>query len=437
MKKMNGFNQETMLNVEIKKKLEGNSVPVEFSADIARLTETDFEVALRADRRDLRKLVVMTIDSESCQDMDDAVNLEITETGYTLGVHIADVTAYVLPGSPLDREALSRGTSVYLPGLTIPMLPPVLTNDLCSLVPGKDRNTISILINLDKDANVIDYSITKGLIKSRIKGVYSEINSLFKGTAAASVQRKYAEVTEKLLQMKALSELLRAKRAARGANIQNNSEPKITLEGGRIIVSPEKNEAAEILIEEFMVLANRLVAEFMLANKLPCIFRTQRAKKTRACYMPIVSNHAELALDAYCHFTSPIRRYPDLLVHRVLGYYLGGSAPQEIAALIGEENLQDASDICTKRSRREADIELAIRKYCYARYFSWRRSDQFRGQITSVDRKDRALIRLDDFNLIAIGSAAIKKYMGQWVLFKINIDDRNCLRAHSIVLEAA
>ena len=159
MKKMNGFSQEAFLNAEINKQLEEHNVPVEFPARLAGLSEKDFEVEFRQDRKDFRDLSVMTIDAADCKDMDDAVILEVTSSGYILGVHIADVTAYVLPHSDLDQEALIRGTSLYLPGLTIPMLPKVLTNDLCSLVPGKDRNTISVLINLDKDANVTNYSV--------------------------------------------------------------------------------------------------------------------------------------------------------------------------------------------------------------------------------------------------------------------------------------
>lgn len=438
MKKMNGFSQETFLNAEINKQLKEHNVSVEFPARLAGLSEQDFEIEFRQDRKDFRDLSVMTIDAADCKDMDDAVSLEVTSSGYILGVHIADVTAYVLPHSDLDQEALSRGTSLYLPGLTIPMLPQVLTNNLCSLVPGKDRNTISVLINLDKDANVTGYSVTKGVIRSRIKGVYSEINSLFEGKASASVKRRYAAMQEMLLQLKILSEQLREKRMADGANIQNNSVPKISIENGRIMVRPEINKAAEIMVEEFMVLANRLVAEYMIANRLPCIFRTQRIKNTRASYMAVVNNHAELALDTYCHFTSPIRRYPDLLVHRALGYYLAGLSAVEIAALMDQEAMNEVSEISTKRSRRAADIEYSIRRYCYARYFSWHKREQFHGQVTSGDNtKGQTLIRLDRYNLLVIGNEAIREYQGQRVSFYIDIDNRSCLRAHDIKLEAA
>lgn len=438
MKKMNEFSQAAFLNAEIDKKLEENRVPVEFPAHLAELKAQDFEVEFRPDRRDFRDLPVMTVDSADCKDMDDAVSLEVTSSGYVLGVHIADVTAYVLPGSELDQEALNRGTSIYLPGRTIPMLPQVLTNNLCSLVPGKDRNTISVLINLDQAANVTAYTITKGMIRSRIKGVYSEINSLYEDTASDSVKGKYAAVQEMLLQMKTLSEQLRARRAADGANIQNNSEPKITLKKGRILVRPNVNKAAEIMIEEFMVLANRLVAEYMIANQLPCIFRTQRVKNTRANYMAEVNHHAELALDAYCHFTSPIRRYPDLLVHRALGYRLSGLSTAEIAALMGAEAMNEVSDIATSRGRRAADIEYFIRRYCYAKYFSWHRRELFHGQITDrANCRGKAMIRLDSYNLLVIGTAAIKEYQGQRVSFYIGTDDRNCLMARGIKLEAA
>ncbi|MBP3818184.1 MAG: RNB domain-containing ribonuclease [Butyrivibrio sp.] len=438
MNKMNGSNQEAFLNTEINRQLKEHNVPVMFPAHLAGLSEEDFEIEFRKDRKDFRNLSVMTIDSADCKDMDDAISLEVTSSGYILGVHIADVTAYVLPHSDLDQEALNRGTSIYLPSLTIPMLPEVLTNNLCSLVPGKDRNTISVLINLDMNANVTSYSVTKGVIRSRIKGVYSEINSIFECKASDYVKRRYAVVKEMLTKMKILSELLREKRMAEGANIQTNSVPKITIENSGILVWPKINKSAEIMVEEFMVLTNRLVSEFMIANCLPCIFRTQRIKNTKACYMSVANIHAELALDTYCHFTSPIRRYPDLLVHRALGYYLSGLSSAEIAALMDTETMNEVSEITTKRSRRAADIEYCIRRYCYAMYFSWHKREQFHGQVTGENNPNgQTLIKLDRYNLLVIGNAALKEYQGHRVSFYIDIDNRSYLKAHDIQLEVA
>ena len=438
MKNTYSFSQEAFVNYEIERQLKENNVSVDFPKSLTKLTEQDFAVAYRPDRKDFRELDAFTVDAADCQDMDDAISLEVTETGYVLGVHIADVSAYVQPGSALDEAALNRGTSVYLPGLTIPMLPDILTNNLCSLVPGKDRNTTSILINLNRDAEVLGYTITKGLIRSRVKGVYSEINHLFEGTASDSVKKKYAPMQEKLMQMRSLSKQLRSKRGADGANLENNSKVKITFENGCIQVAPDIHEDAQKMIEEFMVLANRLVAEYMVANKLPCIFRTQPEKDVQAFYMPVVNRHAELALHAYCHFTSPIRRYPDILVHRALGYHLAGYSRAEIISLMDETPLSEMSEVSTKRSRRESNIEKSIDRYCCARYFSQRRDEQFVGKITGMESTwDEAMIRMNDFNLMVIGTTALKEYQGQSVSFTIAVDNKNRLRARNIKLIAA
>ena len=213
---------------------------------------------------------------------------------------------------------------------------------------------------------------------------------------------------------------------------------KITFENGRIKVISDIHEDAQNMIEEFMVLANRLVAEYMVANKLPCIFRTQPEKNVPAYYVPVVSRHAELELNAYCHFTSPIRRYPDVLVHRVLGYHLSGCSREEILLLMEENFLKEMSEVSTKRSRRESTIERGINRYCCARYFSQRKNEQFVGKITSKESaRDEAMIRMDDFNLLVIGTAALKEYQGQSVSFTIDVDNKNRLRARNIKLMAA
>jgi len=272
-----------LVNEEIDRQLRENGVKVDFPAEFYELSEKDFEKTCDSYRTDYRNLNTFTLDCSDCQDMDDALSLEVTDHGYVLGIHIADVSSFVTPYSTLDDDAVERATSIYLPSRTIPMLPPVLTNNLCSLMEGKDRKTMSVMVSLDSDANVIDYKITRATICSRIKGSYDDANALLTGTASAEIAKKYDCISDDIRAMSILAQKLRGQRAAAGANMQNNSVPQIEIADDRVIVTPYTNGEAELMVEEFMILANRLVAELMIAKALPTIFRVQEEKERSGC----------------------------------------------------------------------------------------------------------------------------------------------------------
>lgn len=226
---------------------------------------------------------------------------------YRLGVHIADVSAYVTPGTKLDSVAQDRGTSIYLPHRTIPMLPPVLSDNLCSLNPGVDRNCISVLMSLDTEGNLVDSYIMKSKIQSRIKGTYEDINAILDGKASAYTLHLYEEEYESIHLMDHLAGILRERRRLAGATLNEQREARIQFDNDMVTLETTALGRAEHLIEEFMVLANNMVACYFIEKQLPGIYRTQDIRNSLAKYEPTVSHHAELCLEHYSHFTSPIR----------------------------------------------------------------------------------------------------------------------------------
>lgn len=325
-------------------------------------------------RLDLRDEVIFTIDGADSKDLDDAVSVKRLPDGWKLGVHIADVSHYVRPGSALDREALRRGTSIYFAQTVIPMLPKELSNGICSLNPQEDRFAVSALMTLDENGGFRSCEFHKSVIRSRVKGVYEEINRMFDGGADEEIRHKYAECADALVLMRQLASVLSKRRADRGTVDIESDDCKITVdeEGRAVKVEARKQGEAERMIEEFMLCANEAVASFAVENKMPLVFRVhdspepkkidELAKSLRAAgidarearpgmkpkdfsklwehvaasgkadalstlllramakarYSPDCTGHFGLALDRYCHFTSPIRRYPDLATHRIL-----------------------------------------------------------------------------------------------------------------------
>lgn len=346
------------LETVIADQMRNNNIREAFPPCLENLTESDFTDRTASDRQDFRSLRVFTIDGQGCQDHDDAISVTCTEDGTIIGVHIADVSCFVEQGTALDQEALDRGSSIYFPDRTIPMLPKILTDDLCSLVAGKDRKTLSILIRVDMDCNVIDYSITKGLIRSRVKGVYSEVNHrILSGKADRATREKYDCVLEDIRLLEHISDVLLQRRIAAGAVIQGNSEPDILIREDEICLVPQRRGKAERMIEELMILANRLVVEFMIRNRLPCLYRIQSQGERMAEYRAVVNRHYSLALDAYCHATSPIRRYSDIVVHRIISAFLAqdDALVQRTAAWL-EKNDQEICVWITRRSRRAKNV---------------------------------------------------------------------------------
>lgn len=335
-------------------------------------------------RLDLRDKIIFTIDGADTKDIDDAISFEKLADGYELGVHIADVSHYVTPKSNLDNEAFNRGTSVYYANRVIPMLPKELSNGICSLNPDEDRLAFSAIIQLDNDANIKDYKFAKTVIRSRLKGVYSEINELLEGYNSKELCEKYAEVLEVFPVMSELADKLSAKKRSRGAPELETIESKLVIDEDDVCVGvyPRTRGRSEEMIEDFMLTANECAAKFGLKNELPFVYRIHEnptdekytgfvegltrlgipfnfngtltpadmsaiLKKVEGTDISMVVNnlvlrsmskakystepigHFGLVLEDYAHFTSPIRRYPDLTIHRIMGDFLDGMSAEQ------------------------------------------------------------------------------------------------------------
>ncbi|WP_444641019.1 ribonuclease R [Caproiciproducens sp. R1] len=339
------------------------------------VTEQDLE-----GRLDLRDTSICTIDGADAKDLDDAISVSRTKTGYKLGVHIADVSHYVKEGSAIDAEALERGTSVYFADRVIPMLPKELSNGVCSLNAGEDKLTFSAIIQLDGQGEILSYQFRKSVIRSKVRGVYSEVNELFDKTAGADLRKKYAPVIRSLNAAKELADLLKARSIQNGTVDLDSTESKFTLNGEGVCVNvePRQTGVSEQMIEQLMITANQAAAKLAKANAIPFVYRVHEqpspervenlaqlvgalglnarslkhegdvttadfadimhqaegtpAQKVishqllrtmaKARYDTNPIGHFGLALADYCHFTSPIRRYPDTAIHRILSVML-------------------------------------------------------------------------------------------------------------------
>lgn len=395
-----------------------------FPAELSNLQEKDLKIEECFSRKDFRGEKAFTIDCEDCKDMDDAVSIVKTAKGYRLAVHIADVSAYVPLGSELDQIASYRATSIYLPHLTVPMLPKVLSNGCCSLNPGVSRYTLSVIVHLNENGEVVRSEITKGKIRSRVKGVYSEVNKLLSGDIDSTLMEKYSEVYDELFIMSDLYRILRSERIRRGASVEDSNKPKISVWKNSIKLSPTREGLAENMIEEFMIVANRIVAEYLYSNELPAIFRIQEEKNHMAAYQPTKMHHAELALESYSHFTSPIRRVADLKIHQVLTMHLNGTDSKEIHRLF-DELLVEVCDRATKRSRTVKQIQDKCERYCYEQYFMIHRNDSYSGKIVGFDRKNRPIVQINRYNIKVIGYAIINGTLGDRYSFRVGVSNKN------------
>ncbi len=393
----------------------------------------------RERREDLRDLLILTIDGEDAKDLDDAISLQRLDDGWLLGVHIADVSYYVIPGTPLDAEALQRATSVYFADRVIPMLPPVLSNQACSLNAGEDKRAFSALITLDEEGEVQACRLTRSLIRSRVRGVYSEVNALFAGTATPAITEKYRLVAEMLSAMQALSQRMGQAAVRRGVMQLASMESRICLDesGEAVDIRPRLTGEAEQLIERFMVTANRAVAALAKQHKLPFVYRihetpnterlgqlfdlarakslpvplsaegvTQRQLQTllqaaeETPYARLISDqllrcmakaqydarpvgHYGLALADYCHFTSPIRRYPDLLIHRILARWLSGETAEKLHGKL-DNVVREAAYRSTMGEIRAMTAERDCESCYKAEYMRRYLGDTFDGMIVSA-----------------------------------------------------
>ncbi len=359
-----------------------HEVNTEFPADVMKEAEKIEDAGIQEydynNREDFRNKKIFTIDGAESKDLDDAVSVEKTETGYILGVHIADVSHYVKGNSAMDKEALNRGTSIYYADKVIPMLPKELSNGICSLNPNESRLTLSAIINLDKNGDIDSYRFCKSVICSRVKGIYAEVNRILDGTADEYIKDKYKDLTDEIFLMNELSDILIKRRKRRHAPQIETIESKLIIdENGKCIdVQPRKRGKSECIIEEFMLIANEASANLARTKEIPFVYRvheeppeekTERLKNallqfninvpfkevkpvhieqileeskssgayeainlmvlrsmSKAKYLEEPLGHFGLALEDYSHFTSPIRRYPDLAIHRIITDILAG-----------------------------------------------------------------------------------------------------------------
>lgn len=404
-----------------------------------------------AKRLDLRGEPIFTIDSKDAKDLDDAISVKHTDFGYTLGVHIADVSHYVKEGSAIDEEAINRGTSVYFADRVIPMLPEVLSNGACSLNAGTDKLAFSALIELDKEGHITKYDFKKTIINSKVRGVYSEVNEILDGTASEEILNKYAPVMESLMSAKELADILKANSAARGTMELDSGESKFILDENGICIDimPRVSGEAEQLIEQMMVTANIAAAKFSLDHKLPFLYRvhgtpdpkrveelvtllqlvgvpckeivkpnpetqdfaaildrvrglpcetlvSQRLLRTmeKARYSTEETGHFGLALSDYSHYTSPIRRYPDTSIHRVLSAFVEGMPAEEVR----RRYAQFCETSATESSRNEIRALIAERdaEDCYmAEYMSQHIGEHFEGTVSGVTMRG-VFVRLEN-----------------------------------------
>ena len=390
-------------------------------------------------RADFRDLLTVTIDGEDARDLDDAITLSKKEDKYYLGVHIADVSHYVKEDSPLDKEALERATSVYLADRVIPMLPKELSNGICSLNQGEDRLTLSCLMDIDKKGNMISHKIAETVICVDERMNYTDVKNILEDTDEEA-KKRYEKLVPMFFLMKELSEILRGNRHHRGSIDFDFPESKIILNaaGKAIDVKPYEANVATKIIEDFMLMANETVAQEYCTEEIPFVYRThdnpdpekveslltllhnqgvkiQKAKEEitpkeiqqiiesieglpneamisrlvlrsmkQAKYTTECSGHFGLAAKYYCHFTSPIRRYPDLQIHRIIKDNLRGRLMREGRTEHYAEILDEVARQSSVCERRADEAERESDKLKKAEYMSYHLGEEFEGIISGV-----------------------------------------------------
>jgi len=389
-------------------------------------------------REDLRDMKMVTIDGEDAKDLDDAVSIQKLSNGnYYLGVHIADVSHYVKEKNPLDKEALKRGTSVYLIDRVIPMLPKELSNGICSLNPKVDRLTMSCFMEINDQGKVVDYKITKSVIRTNERMTYTDVTKILRDKDEELIER-YNYLYEDFKAMEELFEILNKKRSKRGAIDFDFQECKIILNetGKPIDIKPYERAVANKIIEEFMLVCNETVAEHMFWTKLPFVYRIhedpdeEKLQKFRtfaynlgyfikasndihpkalqqiveevkgkkeevvvntlllrslkqARYSPESVGHFGLAAKYYCHFTSPIRRYPDLIIHRIIKESLVGIVDDSRFKEL-EKAVEVAAAQSSDMERLAVEAEREVDDLKKAEYMSERIGEEYSGIISSV-----------------------------------------------------
>lgn len=390
-------------------------------------------------RKDLRSKKIITIDGASAKDLDDGVSVERTEKGtYLLGVHIADVSHYVDMGGYLDEEALKRGNSVYLISRVVPMLPKVLSNGICSLNEGEDRLTLSCEMEIDESGNVVNYNIYESVINSKARMIYDDVSDLLENDDAF-LKKKYSMFYDELKDMEHLAEILRKKRKDKGSLDFDFDEAEILLDENEVPVDIglEERRVANRIIEEFMLIANQTVAEHFFWMNYPFIYRVHEKPETdkimelkaflqgfginlsvnpdnihpkslnnilndvkgkpyeniistvmlrtmkKAYYSTECEGHFGLSFKYYCHFTSPIRRYPDLMIHRIIKANLQENATEGKLKTF-KRKAEKAAEISSITERKAQELEREAEKMKKAQYMERQVGAIFDGIISGV-----------------------------------------------------
>ncbi len=425
--------------VDILSVMRAHGLSEQFPQKVIEQTDKINETISEADiacRTDFRNDTIITIDGIDSRDFDDAVCVTKEDNIYTLGVHIADVTHYVTENSPLDKEALRRGTSVYFPGSVVPMLPKKLSNGICSLNPGEDRLTLSVIMKIDENGDIKEHTITEGIISSKERMTYDDVTAILEGDNA--LKEKYSHIYTMLCHMQSLAVILRKKRQSQGSIDFDFPEVKIKTdsEGRAVDVYKYESGISNKIIEEFMLVANKTVAEEFFWADIPFVYRIHekpsgekisafndfaknmgyrlstshephpgefakileqiKGKREellvskvmlrslmKAKYAPQCLGHFGLSFKYYCHFTSPIRRYPDLAIHRIikefLKYGLSEKRMRYFKKFAVEASLKSSE---TEISAMEAEREAEDMKK--AEYMQKHIGESFEGIISSV-----------------------------------------------------
>ena len=429
-------------DLEIKVMLRENNLSGEFSPFVIRDAKK-IEAPIEEDfknRLDLRKINIFTIDGEESKDLDDAISIEKLENGnYKLGVHIADVAHYVKEGSRIDEEALKRGTSIYLVDRVIPMIIEDISNGVCSLNPNEDKLTLSVIMELDLNGNVVDYEIKESIINSKLRTSYNDVSDILE-KEDEYLSEKYRDFIDDFRNAEKLMKILKEKRKKRGAISLGGEKMKISLDdnGKPISLDVEDRRVAEEIIEEFMIITNEVVAEHFYNLKVPFVYRvhenpdkenidyfsefaarfgydldsskdileqreelnnilkeSERKKDSciiksmvlrtleKARYSDECIGHFGISNMYYCHFTSPIRRYADLLNHRIIKETINGEMDENRK----EHFKQIVGDIAEKLSEKEKTAEYVEREvfdYYKTLYMHNKLDEEFIGIITNV-----------------------------------------------------
>lgn len=392
-----------------------------------------------AGRRDLRGENIITIDGADSKDFDDAVSVKRLDNGnFLLGVHIADVSNYIGEDSPLDKEALKRGNSVYIINQVVPMLPKELSNGICSLNEGEDRLTLSVDMEITPEGDITEHNIYESVIRSKHRMVYTDVSDIIENDDR-ELAAKYSDIYDMLMDMKELAQILRSKREAAGSLDFDLDEAYITLDEKGVPVSVNlcERRTANRMIEEFMLAANKTVAEQFFWLELPFVYRVHEkpdAEKMqefrtflmglsirlkgeggnihpkalnevleqvagtsyenvvntvmlrsmkKAFYSTECEGHFGLSMKYYCHFTSPIRRYPDLIIHRIIKEYLHGGIDDERIAVLSKKT-QEAAETSSVTERAAIELERDVEKMKKAQYMSYHIGESFEGVISGI-----------------------------------------------------